>query len=285
MDGHDEGLLLDDFFGPNAFFPGLRPRAYLDLADLEAPDEAPIADPSFPRSGESTVCLAPEEDPEVEEEYQQLAWEALCRQRQGEDDEEDLDGESGAAEKGAGSDRGAGASDAQAEQPEADAARPDSLDRGLGRAGDGGVLRVGLGAVGALPRDVADAGGVAGPENPAEPRVDLGPLEDARHGLAAFRARNVYQRELKAMLAAMLDHMEEAFTTAEWQGELGRWWVVFDALRRCLEFPELAGRRARTVHRKLMRMKPEEVILVAEQGGLHRRIWVNSRKPEVDDGL
>ncbi len=277
--------LLDDFFGPNAFFPGLRPRAHLDLADLEAPAEEPIADPSSPRRRESTSSwLAPDEDPEVEEEYQQLAWEALCRQRKGVIDEEDLDGESGAAEKGASSDRGDGASDAEAEQPEADAARPDSPDRRHGGAGNGGAVRRGLGAPGALPRDVADAGGGAGPEDAAESRVVLGPLEEARQGLRAFRARNVYQRELKAMLAAMLDHMEEAFTTPEWQGELGRWWVVFDALRKCLQFPELAGRRARTVHRKLMRMKPEEVVLVAEEGGLHRRIWVNSRKPEVDNG-
>ena len=84
--------------------------------------------------------------------------------------------------------------------------------------------------------------------------------------------RNVYQRELKAMLTATANHMEEAFTTPQWAGELERWWGLFAAFRRCLDFPELAGRRARTVHRKLMRMQPEEVIAVAEQGGMGRRI-------------
>ena len=74
------------------------------------------------------------------------------------------------------------------------------------------------------------------------------------------------------MLWAMLDHMEEAFTTPKWAGELEHWWGLFAAFRRCLEFPELAGRRGRTVYRKLMRMNAETVIAVAERGGMGRRI-------------
>ena len=74
------------------------------------------------------------------------------------------------------------------------------------------------------------------------------------------------------MLTAMLDHMDEAFTTPQWVPQLERWWELFDAFRRCLDFPEMAGRRARTVFTLLMRMKPEVVMTVAEQGGMGRRI-------------
>ena len=74
------------------------------------------------------------------------------------------------------------------------------------------------------------------------------------------------------MLAAIVDHMGEAFTTPEWADPLEHWWRLFHAFRRCLDFRELAGRRARTAFTKLMRMKPEEVIAVAEKGEMGRRV-------------
>ena len=74
------------------------------------------------------------------------------------------------------------------------------------------------------------------------------------------------------MLSAMLDHMDEAFTTPQWLPQLLRWWGLFDAFRRCLDFEELSGSRARTTFNKLMRMKPEMVIRMADQGGMGRRV-------------
>ena len=90
-------------------------------------------------------------------------------------------------------------------------------------------------------------------------------LAGVRRLIEGFEARNRYQKELRALLVAMMDYMEGAHCRSlspeerckpggakDEAREFERWMGILDSYWQVLVSPEMATRRARTVLVKLL---------------------------------
>ncbi len=97
-------------------------------------------------------------------------------------------------------------------------------------------------------------------------------LADARRDVDAFEPRSPQQRELLGLLSGILGYLEANHRIPGGEQERERWWRIFAAFRRALEFPELTGPRRRAAFEALMGLTAEDLFAVARKGRMGRRM-------------